>query len=42
MTKMEILGASIGKKSFTDNKIKENYNAFLFKLLKRKTIWYKR
>ena len=30
------LGASIGKKSFTDIKIKENYNAFLETILKEK------
>ena len=36
MIKMEILAASIGKKSFSDNKIKENFDSLLQTILKEK------
>ena len=36
------LGASIGKKSFSDNKIKENFDSLLQTILKEKPKRYKR
>ena len=41
MIKMVILQLQLVKKSFADNKIKENYNLFLETILKEKPIWYK-